>query len=310
MDDLVSVVVPVFNRESYVRESIDSILAQTYKSVEIIAVNDGSTDDSLSVLEGYRDQFPRQVVVIDQPNAGQVVARNNALAEAKGQYIAFLDSDDAWMPNKLERQIPLFRANVGLVYSAALNVGPDGTELDVDRCDPRVRGDAYLELLQGNRMTGGSVVVTREALDRVGYFDPNLDAAENWDLWIRVSRQFELDFVEAPLVRYRKHPDNMSKDHGRMMNAIEMILEKHCTAGEGDSEKANACRKARAAYAYRQGVHSFSAARYRSARGHFEAALGLQPGYRDARSRLLRTYLGRSGNMILSVAGKVLRRTR
>src|SRR5690554_2314431 len=117
MNALVSVIVPVYNRAHLVKETIDSILSQTYKPVEIILINDGSTDNSLSVLKNYERKFPEQVRIIDQENQGQIVARNNGIGIAQGEYIAFLDSDDVWIDDKLERQIPLFETGVGLVYS-------------------------------------------------------------------------------------------------------------------------------------------------------------------------------------------------
>ena len=114
---LVSVIVPVYNRENYVGETLDSILRQTYQNIEIIAVNDGSTDNSLSVLNSYKEKYPDKITVIDQQNQGQVRSRNNAIMQSKGEYIAFLDSDDLWQPDKLEKQLPLFVDNVARNYS-------------------------------------------------------------------------------------------------------------------------------------------------------------------------------------------------
>lgn len=117
MKGLVSVIVPVYNRGNLVSETIDSILMQSYEKYEVILINDGSSDDSLSILRDYEQRFPEKIRVIDQQNQGQIIARNNGIKVARGQYIAFLDSDDLWKKDKLERQIPLFKQGVGLVYS-------------------------------------------------------------------------------------------------------------------------------------------------------------------------------------------------
>ena len=101
---LVSVVVPVYNRENLVGKTLNSILRQTYPQVETIVVNDGSTDGSLEVLRSYKQNYPEQIVVINQKNMGQALARNNGIKKANGEFIAFLDSDDTWVPEKLEIQ--------------------------------------------------------------------------------------------------------------------------------------------------------------------------------------------------------------
>ena len=207
---LVSVIVPIYNRECLVGKTIDSILNQTYRNVEIIAVNDGSTDGSLEVLKQYSNKHPEKIVVVDQQNAGQVRARNNGILHAHGEYIAFLDSDDTWSPQKLAKQLPLFNDDVGLVYCGIHEVGPDDRISYSVPCEADMRGDIYQQLLIKNRMTGGTVVVSRKALDAVGLFDETFQAAENWDLWIRIARLFSVEYVDEPLLNYLKHPGNKS----------------------------------------------------------------------------------------------------
>ena len=293
---LVSVIVPVYNREDYVGETLDSILQQTYSNIEIIAVNDGSTDNSLSVLQTYKEKYPDKIIIINQENQGQVRSRNNAIEKANGEYIAFLDSDDLWLPEKLEKQIPLFVDGVGLVYSGIHNIDNDGNILDTELCQQDMRGDIYLKLLIKNRMTGGTVVLRRDVLDKVGLFDTEFAAAENWDLWIRVCKQYAADFVNEPLVKYRKHPGNMSKDGSLMLNIIDNILTEHCSNEPESAEAKAAINKARANYAYRKGIYNISQTDYKAARKNFKETLQLLPGYKDTRSRLFRAYLGPSVN--------------
>ena len=297
---LVSVIMPVFNREHYVGDALDSILAQTYTNIEIIVVNDGSTDGSLDVLEDYRNRFSDKLLLINQKNQGQVVARNNGIAACSGEFIAFLDSDDLWLPEKLEKQIPLFDDNIGLVYSAVYNVSDNGEIIDITYCNERVRGNAYDQMLTGNKMTGGTVVLSRVAVIEVGLFDQSLSAAENWDLWIRVSKSFFLNYIDEPLVKYRKHDGNMSKDSKLMLSAIEQILNKHCARAKPIAAIESSCNEAWANYEYRKGLHHFAKHEYVSARTCFSSALQLQSDYKDARVRLFRTYLGKRCNAFLA----------
>jgi glycosyltransferase involved in cell wall biosynthesis len=183
MNNLVSVIVPVYNRAHLIAETVDSILLQTYPDFEIILINDGSNDNSLSVIKEYQKRFPEKIRVIDQENQGQIVARNNGIKEAQGEYIAFLDSDDIWLKEKLEWQLKLFEAGVGLVYSGTEVIDEKGETLRTEPADAAITGNIYAPLLLKNRMTGGTVVVTAEALNNVGVFSTDFKAAENWDLW-------------------------------------------------------------------------------------------------------------------------------
>lgn len=303
---LVSVIVPVYNRENYVSEALESILGQTYQNIEIMAVNDGSTDNSLAILKEYQNKYPNKVFVIDQENQGQTRARNNAISQSKGEYIAFLDSDDLWMPEKLEKQLPLFDSNVGLVYCGIHNIDETGKIIDTELCHPELRGNIYNKLLIRNRMTGGTVVIRRDAINRVGMFDVEFPAAENWDLWLRISKLYSVDYVNEALVKYRKHSGNMSQDRMLMLNIIKKILAKHCNEKPSTQEEKAAYSKAHANYAYRMGIYFISERDYRSARRYFREALDLCPNYKDARLRLIRSYLGPGVNEIISKIGRLI----
>jgi len=304
--DLVSVIMPVYNREEYVGYAISSILDQTYSNVEVVAVNDGSTDRSLQILREFEDKYPGKVVVIDQANQGQVASRNNAISQAKGRYIAFLDSDDLWQPTKLEKQMPLFNDVVGLVYCAVDNINEDGEKIDTELCESDCRGDIYPKLLVSNRMTGGTVVVRRDVIDKVGVFDTDFPAAENWDLWIRVCKVSEADFVNEPLVQYRFHPGNMSKDQTLMLSVIQRIIDKHCSDAPGTPVLEQAYKEVSASYAYRKGVFYFSSGKFIDARRSFRDAQVAIPDYKDTRIRIFRTYLGKIGNGLLAYCKRLI----
>lgn len=303
-DGLVSVIIPVYNRATLVPQAIDSILSQTYDNVEIIAINDGSTDNSLEVLRKYEKKWPDKVRVINQDNQGQVLARNNGIKASTGEYIAFLDSDDRWLPQKLELQLPRFTPEVGLVYCSVEFIDESGQVIAVERCDPELVGNIYPQLLVQNRMTGGTVVIRKDILDEVGLFDPEFKAAENWDLWIRISKKYKAALVNKPLVQYRKHSGNMSGDFSLMISAKRRIMEKHCDRRSCDPAIRKSSALAEANYHYRLGVYYFSSERYREALKEFWKVNIIEPCYEDSLVRMLRCLAGRSGNNLLRTLKK------
>lgn len=301
---LVSVIVPVYNRATLVGQAFDSILAQTYGNLEIIAINDGSTDNSLSVLKEYEQRWPAKFHIIDQPNQGQVAARNNGVQAARGKFIAFLDSDDRWLPKKLEWQLPKFTSDVGLVYCAVEFIDGEGEVVGTEQLDNSLQGNIYSQLLIKNRMTGGTVVVRKNVLEDVGLFDPEFKAAENWDLWIRICKKYYAALVDKPLVQYRVHPDNMSKDFELMLAAKKNIMDKHCDRQSSDSMIAKSSALAEADYFYRLGVHQFSTERYGDALASFWRVNAIEPFYEDSLVRMARCLIGRWGNDLLRTLKK------
>ena len=302
---LVSVIVPVYNREKMVGKTLDSILCQSYSPVEIVAVNDGSTDGSLAVLSDYARRHPGKILVLDQLNSGQVRARNKGIVAARGEYIAFLDSDDTWERDKLSLQIPLLKGNVGLVYCGINEMDPNGLKTCTVLPELGMRGDIYRSLLVRNRMTGGSVVVARMALDRVGCFDEGFSAAENWDLWIRISRQYQVDYVNEALVNYLKHSGNMSQDSARMAQGAWSILRKHLPVKPTEESLESSYREAYANYYYSLGVQYFGKNEYKDARKMFLLTWEYIPYYRDSLTRVCRTMLGKNFNSLISYAKRI-----
>lgn len=303
---LVSVIVPVYNREHLVGKTIDSILAQSYPAVEIVAINDGSTDGSLSILTAYSQRHAGKITVIDQANGGQVRARNCGIRRSRGEYIAFLDSDDTWAREKLTLQIPLFRDNVGLVYSGINEVDAQGAVVRKVLPEPGMRGEIYRHLLVRNRMTGGTVVVTRKALDEAGHFDESFRAAENWDLWIRIARRFAADFVDQPLLNYLKHGGNMSQDGERMAAANWAMLQKHIPSVPSEEQLTKSYLEAYAHYYYQLGVHCFGQGSYGEARQMFRRCWKYVPSYKDSVLRTVRTFAGKEVNQLMSRLKRVL----
>jgi glycosyltransferase involved in cell wall biosynthesis len=214
MNALVSVVIPTYNYGQFVGEAIESVLSQTYRPLELIVVDDGSTDDTQEVLA----RFEGRIHSLSQENQGLSAARNAGIRLAKGEYLAFLDADDYWMPDKLARQVPVLECSpdVGVIYCGMQMLWTETGATRVQGCLPRWQGDIRRLLLEDNRVTGGpsAVLVRRECFDRVGLFDESIRSIQDRDMWIRISRHYHFAYVDEPLILYRLHGDNMSRGIG------------------------------------------------------------------------------------------------
>jgi glycosyltransferase involved in cell wall biosynthesis len=228
--DLVSVVIATYNMGQYLPQAVESVLAQTYKNLEVQIVDDGSTDNTPEVVTRWR-AHPR-VRVHRQENAGQARAKNQGVALARGGLIAFLDADDVWLPAKLERQIGLFRGRpeVGVVYSDYECMDGSGDKLQKG-VTPMRRGWVTGALLIENFVCYSAGVVRSECLRRVGAFDETLGMGIDYDLWLRLSAHHQFDFVPEITVRYRIWAGQMSKNYRkRYQSAIRIMssfLEHH-----------------------------------------------------------------------------------
>lgn len=221
-DETVSVVIPVFNGAEFVADALRSVLAQTLAPLEIIVINDGSTDQTASVLA----EFSGRITVVQQANRGLPATRNVGAQLARGTWLAFLDADDTWMPAKLERQMArALEVDAALIYTDRFNVGARGDLPDVQSAvQPLYEGDVFEDLLRGNHVTVTSVMVRREVFDALGGFNEQLRAAEDWDLWIRVAASYPVAAVHEPLVSYRFHSGMMSSDPRRMQKARWQVV--------------------------------------------------------------------------------------
>jgi len=212
---LISVVVPVYNGQRDLNEALDSVFAQTFTDFEVICVDDGSTDSSLAVLAQYQDK----ITIVHQANAGQGSARNNGVRRASGEYVAFIDQDDRWYPCKLEQQAAALRADskAVLVYSnsdrmdAQSRLTQIGTTLS-ER--PSALASPLGRLLEEGLVLPSSMLVRREAFERVGGFDPQLRGFEDFDLSARLKRVGRFLFLEQPALCYRVHDQGFSASGG------------------------------------------------------------------------------------------------
>jgi glycosyltransferase involved in cell wall biosynthesis len=217
----VTVVIPTYNSGRFVTEAVDSVLSQTLPPAEVVVVDDGSTDDTAARLACYSSR----VRYIHQPNGGVASARNRGLQEARAEAIAFLDSDDVWHPSKLEAQVGLLRArpDLGLLGTRSY---PWPGETAPTMGPHRVVPVEWEGLIVKNVFVTSSVVVLRDALERVGGFDTRLQVAEDHDLWIRIAESTRAGYLDMPLTGYRNTPASLSKQARRMETGMLQILAK------------------------------------------------------------------------------------
>lgn len=199
---LISVVIPAYNAEKTIRQTIKSVLRQTFSDFEVIVVNDGSQDATLKIVSSIKDS---RIKVFSYANAGVSISRNRGINLATGEFIAFLDADDLWSFDKLEAQLKALRANhqAAVAYSWTDYIDESGKFLHAGD-HITVNGDVYEKLLLKNFIDCGSnPLIRREALLEVGKFDESLTCAEDWDLWLRLAVRYHFVAVPRPQVLYR-----------------------------------------------------------------------------------------------------------
>ena len=210
MKPTVSINLCCYNSEKYLRETLDSIVNQTYKDWKLVIINDGSADSTESIIFEYINQgYP--IIYHYQKNRGLGASRNEALKLSQGEYIAFIDHDDVWLPQKLEKQIPLFiDPQVGLVYCGALHF-LDGTKFAYSTYDlglPAYRGNIFGNLLADYQLTLSTVIIRRSVLDGIPWFPVEMVMAEELDLFLRIAYSWKVDYVLEPFVKYRVYEGN------------------------------------------------------------------------------------------------------
>jgi glycosyltransferase involved in cell wall biosynthesis len=243
---LVSVVIPNYNNAGFVTAALDSVLQQNYANLDIIVVDDGSTDHSLTVLQPYA----ARITLITQPNQGPAAARNNGIAAAKGQLIAFLDSDDLWLPGKVAAQVNylLLHPDIAVCYCGwsewhTANPGqkPPGQLTDVApalRAHNAIDGNwLYLDLLRESVIHTISAMLRREVFDTVGFFNTDYRIGEDHDFWLRVAQHFKIAKLPQVYAIYRNNPQSTTKqvhDRNFSLLVLESALTQygpHCPSG-------------------------------------------------------------------------------
>lgn len=223
----VSVIIPAYNAAGFIRKAVDSVLSQTWTNREIIVVNDGSSDHTLKVLESYENK----INIVNKVNGGLPGARNRGILAATGEYVAFLDADDRWLPGKLERQAEILATepNVGFCSTHTLVETPDGTASGEWTC-PCIEGTLLKTLFLRNGAIPGSgsgVMARRSLFEHAGLFDESLRSLEDIDMWMRLAAITDYACVHEPLTVIIKHPDSMSRNLDTMRAAALWVMQKN-----------------------------------------------------------------------------------
>jgi glycosyltransferase involved in cell wall biosynthesis len=269
-DALVSAVIPTHNHGALVPEAVESALAQTWPNLEVIVVDDGSTDDTLSRLA----RFGNRITVIRQEHRGPAVARNAGIRASRGEWVAFLDSDDLWMPEKVARCVAALEGarDAGVAYTAVRI-----HELDTGRKYPlpqyTMSGNLARELfLECKGVNTSTLVVWRPALDKVGLFDEEFFRAQDWDLMVRLAEQCDYVHVPEILTERRLHSGSLSVTHEDLYAKYNLLVIQKALARRPDLYSALASDSLSRAH-FRFGMAHYSGFRMSDARAEFHRSL-------------------------------------
>lgn len=227
LNDKVSVIIPTYNRSELLKKAIESLENQSHQNFEIIIIDDCSTDDTAEVVRGMDDE--RIIYLRHDTNKGGSEARNTGIKQATGSFIGFLDSDDQWLPDKLERQLKQFEGqpDVGVVYTGVQVV--DEHNQPTRKIVPAYKGEILPKLFESNCIdTTSSVLVKREVLDQVQGFDASLPSCQDWDLYIRLAQVTKFDFVKESLVLFYHHSgERITTNKKSVLTGHMSIFEKY-----------------------------------------------------------------------------------
>ncbi len=268
MNHTVSVIIPTYNCGHFNTEAVDSVLAQTIAPTQIIVIDDGSTDDTATRLQPY---LARGVTYLQQKNAGVSAARNHGLRLATSDFIAFLDADDVWHPQKLELQLATLapRLDLGILGTGRFD-WPNVRPKSIPSGDsPVVEEILWRDLVMRNYFTTSSIVARRSAISAAGEtaFDTALQGPEDYDLWLRISEQTQVANLQLALTGYRDHTSGLGSHPQRMEEGTQRILEK--LKQRGAWKKPGGRRLRRRAFAY----HHYVCAYMHSVSGSHAAAV-------------------------------------
>lgn len=232
---LVSIIIPTYKHQDFVLATLDSVFAQTFTDYEVIVINDGSPDDTVEVLRPLVKAG--RIRYIEQKNQGQSAARNRGLSEAKGEYIALLDDDDLWPPEKLEWQVKALReaSEAVMVYGGVSSVGSDFDLAEEGQVLKGMYPDkessqscAYTEFMVSNpTRSPGQTLIRAATLKQINGFDESIWGADDYDLYIRLSKKGDFIYVNHLALYYREHAENASKDFRRHYRNVCAVHRKH-----------------------------------------------------------------------------------
>ena len=229
----ISVIIPTYNRKNTLPRAVESVLNQTYKPVEIIVVDDGSTDGT---KEWFSEMYPL-VHYIYQVNSGVSLARNTGINSARGDWIALLDSDDEWLPDKLELQVKLLQNNAELRFCHTNEIWiRNGVRINQMKKHQKYGGNIFKKCLDICRISPSSSLFHTSVIKDVGLFDESLDVCEDYDLWLRITAKYPVLFLDQPLIKkFGGHTDQLSRVFGGIeqyrIRSLEKILTSKSLSG-------------------------------------------------------------------------------
>lgn len=234
---MVSVIIPTYNRAVFLLEAVESVYQQTFQDFELIVVDDGSTDETAKALKRYEDRL----LYRHQDNQGVSAARNLGLQMARGKWVAFLDSDDLWLPEKLETQTGFFSQNPEAVICQTEEIWiRNGRRVNPQKKHRKFSGNIFAPSLLLCLVSPSAVMIQRDLFDQVGYFDETLPACEDYDLWLRISSQFHVYLIDQPLtIKRGGHADQLSRtipalDRFRIQALMKLLNSGRLTAQQYD----------------------------------------------------------------------------
>lgn len=278
---LVSAIVPAFNAERYVGEAIDSILAQSYPNIEILVVDNASTDNTAAIIKRYGER----VTYLHQAKKGPAAARNQGLMQSRGDFIAFLDADDLWLPEKTERQIRYLvdHPEVGVCYSHYEFIDSESRPHPFKARPQMLNGWAFEALLKLQLHVGiGTTMIRRSCIDDVGMLDENLITAEDTNFFIRLAKNYQFGYLRGPVARYRIHQDSLTKTDGvrrGTFKSLDYLVDRY---SELHPSRSSLMAEAYAVRHLARGKRGFYRGDYADARQHARKAIKYKPSLGSA----------------------------
>ncbi len=277
----VSVVIPSYNHAAYLEQTVQSVFAQSFTDYEVLVIDDGSSDRSMELLLSYQDRL----TVLSKENGGPASAKNMGLRRAVGEYIAFLDSDDLWSPDKLELQVRYLddHRDVGLVFgdAVAFSENERGDHVETGRLTGAGHRMSFSGLFNVNFIPSCTVMVRSTCIDSVGMFEESRDllGGDDYELWLRIARRYRLGYIPRILAKYRLHGRNflggdVEKGCASHLAVIRKILTRYPELPH--EERIDLDAYMRRFYA-NAGRHLQKHGRYAAARGYFHQGLSLHP---------------------------------
>jgi len=277
---VISVILPTYNCANFLPHSIQSILSQTYDSYEIIVVDDGSTDNTKEVLNPFMQKIK---YVSYHWNKGAHVARNIGIRQALGKYIAFIDADDLWLPEKLQTDVDYLETHpdISMTYSKHINIDSNGNKLGEGSRIMLPSGNIFIQLFsEQNFIITSSVVVRREVFGTTGIFDEQLFNCQDWDMWLRIAYHFKVAGINKLLIKYRHDLRSLSKNRDNVLKYQKAVIDKTYTSFKGKGNGIN-----EKLYKKRLASHHAKVGRYYLRTGN--KALALENFYSSLKYNLL-----------------------